>query len=92
MEELCREGVSAVDFGIGEALYKQRFGNRHWSEGTVHLYAPTWRGMRVKALRTMAVVIDSTGKTVLKRAKLAERVKKLWRTRATKATSRNQTQ
>ena len=51
MEDLCRDGVAAIDFGIGEALYKQRFGRATWQETEVYLYAPTWRGMRVKAIR-----------------------------------------
>ena len=83
MEDLCREGVAKIDFGIGEAFYKQRFGNCHWQESILYLYAPTWTGMRVKALRTMAVLINSTGKSLLQRMKLVERVKKLWRRRVT---------
>lgn len=82
-EYLWREGVSAIDFSIGEAFYKQRFGNRHWNESTIYLYAPTWAGMRVKALRTMAVMINSAGKALLKRGNLRGRLKKFWRQRVT---------
>jgi hypothetical protein len=81
IEELCREGVAKFDFGMGEAFYKQRFGNTQWSEGTVYLYAPTWTGLRVKALRSAAVLINSTGKSLLEKTKLQSRVKRLWRQR-----------
>ncbi len=83
MEELCREGVKAIDFSIGGSLYKQRFGNQQWNESTLYLYAPRWRGFRVKALRTAAVLINSTAKKLLEKTNLEGRVKKLWRKRVT---------
>ena len=83
MEELCREGVKAIDFSIGGSLYKQRFGNQQWNESTLYLYAPRWRGLRVKALRTAAVLINSTAKKLLEKTNLEGRVKKLWRKRVT---------
>jgi CelD/BcsL family acetyltransferase involved in cellulose biosynthesis len=81
IEALGREKVATIDWGIGDAPYKRRFGNKHWKESTVRLYAPTWTGMRAKAVRTIAAFINSTGKTLLERTKLAGRVKKLWRSR-----------
>ncbi len=81
IEELCRDGVAAIDFGIGKAFYKERFANSHWNESTIYIYAPTWTGMRVKALRTMALLINSVGKRLLERAHVADRIKKLWRRR-----------
>lgn len=90
MEELCREGVTAIDFNIGEALYKQRFGNRQWNENTIYLYAPTWMGMRVKTLRTVAVFIDSTAKSLLG-TKLSGRVKRMWRNRLAAGSSQRRT-
>jgi hypothetical protein len=89
IEGLCREKVAAIDWGIGDALYKQRFGNRHWKESTIYLYAPTLTGMRIKAMRAMAALINSTGKGVLERIKLTGRIKKLWRQRVIEGTSRN---
>ena len=86
IEEICRDDVIAIDFGIGDALYKRRFSNRHWVENTVYLYGPTWTGMRVKALRTMAVFIETTGKSLLG-TKLSGRIKKLWRSRLAAAAS-----
>ena len=46
--------------------------------GKIYLYAPTWTGMRVKAIRTAAAVINSGGKRLLKRAYVADRIMKLW--------------
>ncbi len=82
IEELCREGVAAIDFGIGDALYKRRFGSKQWNESTVCLYAPRWTGMRVKALGTAALLVDRTIKALLEKTNLAGRIKKLWRQHA----------
>src|SRR5262249_24075617 len=34
-EELCRDGIKAVDFGFGDAWYKAQFGNQRNDETTV---------------------------------------------------------
>ena len=81
MEDLCREGVKAIDFGFGEAQYKQRFGTDHRHERTIYVYAPTWPGIRARAARTTAMLINSAGKAVLRRANLGGRIKKMWRQR-----------
>lgn len=82
IEGLDQEKVTAIDWGIGDASYKRRFGNKCWNESTIYLYAPTWVGMWAKTVRTAAVLINTAGKSVLERAKLAGTVKKLWRKRA----------
>lgn len=87
IDGLDREKVTTIDWGIGDAPYKRRFGNKCWSESTIYLYAPTRVGMWAKTVRTAAVLINSAGKSVLERAKLAGTVKKLWRKRATRDNS-----
>jgi hypothetical protein len=79
MEELCREGLTGIDFGIGEAAYKQRFGTHKWDESLIYLYAPTFKGMKVKVLRATAMLITRTTKTILGRTTLLDRLKKFWR-------------
>jgi hypothetical protein len=89
VEQLRNEGVAAIDFGVGEAFYKQRFGNRSWNESKLYLYAPNWAGIRVKSVMTIAATINYAGKIVLERSHLLGRVKKLWRKRVTHRTSSN---
>ena len=57
-DELAREGVRKLDFGIGDALYKQRFGDQSWREATVWLFAPTAKGM---ALRSILRIVYHAG-------------------------------
>jgi CelD/BcsL family acetyltransferase involved in cellulose biosynthesis len=81
LEEVASQ-VAIVDFSTGEALYKQRFSNTHWDESTIYLYAPTFVGVRLKAIRTGADITRSTAKKLLEKTSLAGKVKKLWRERA----------
>jgi CelD/BcsL family acetyltransferase involved in cellulose biosynthesis len=75
------EKVSVVDFGLGDAQYKEELCNSRWQDATVYLFAPTLRGLALNAVRTPIILLDRIGRKVLERAKLLQRVKKMWRTR-----------
>lgn len=81
IEALGQEKVATIDWGIGDALYKRRFGNQHWNESTVCLYAPTFKGMQAKVLRMIAGLVNVAGKRALRGTNWAARLKKLWRNR-----------
>jgi hypothetical protein len=81
LEELSRERVSEFDFGIGEAFYKERFANEGWDEGSLLVYAPTFKGMQAQIGHIVGSVISVTAKRVLERTGLTARIKKLWRSR-----------
>lgn len=78
MEELIREGVRFVDFGLGSAFYKQRFGDESWEECDVVLYAPTLRN-RVIAMSSAAA---KQARSVAMRLPFVDRIKKVWRQHA----------
>ena len=78
IKELCGDGVAAVDFGIGDALYKQRFGRTTWQESEIFLYATTSKGLQAKALHMGAGYVSIIGKRVLG-TDLTARLKRLWR-------------
>src|SRR5207245_2888650 len=83
IEGLCSkdsgESVTEIDFGLGDAQYKQVLGNRQWLDATVYLFAPTFRGMGLNLLRTPLLVIDETSRRVLDQAKILSRTKTVWR-------------
>ena len=79
MESLCRDGVGKIDLGIGETLYKQRFGNLKWEETALYLFAPTIKGQKVKGLRASAALIRLTANKLLRRTTIVARLKKAWR-------------
>lgn len=78
MEELIREGVHFVDFGLGSAFYKQRFGDESWGECDEVLYAPTFRN-RVIAMSSAAA---KQVRSMAMRLPFVDRIKKIWRQRA----------
>ena len=78
---LVSEGVQKVDFGLGDALYKQRFGDNSWREATVRLFAPTPRGLFLRAVLAFSGLLDRTARRFLEKAGLFDRMKTGWRRR-----------
>jgi CelD/BcsL family acetyltransferase involved in cellulose biosynthesis len=83
LSELSREGVAALDFGLGDAFYKQRFGDRRWEEGTVRLFAPRVKGMTLLAAGRSIGFLDEAGRSLVQKFGSLSRVKTLWRRRLT---------
>jgi hypothetical protein len=81
IEEFCKEGVKAIDFGFGPGEYKERFGNSQLRETSVYIFAPGFKGITLNALRTMTVLAENLVKKTLQRTKLLPRIKRLWRDR-----------
>jgi CelD/BcsL family acetyltransferase involved in cellulose biosynthesis len=79
VDELVREGVRKVDWGLGDAHYKQRFGDVSWREATVWMFAPTAKGMALRSMTGLSILLDSAARRMLQRAKLVDRLKKIWR-------------
>ncbi len=83
LEDLCRdETARVVDFGIGDADYKERFGTGSWREGNVVIYAPTWRGARINLTRAALETSIGTAKRIAGDSRLAHRLKRRSRRRA----------
>jgi hypothetical protein len=73
-----------VDYGVGDADYKRRFGSRSWREGNVVVYASTFRAARVNVVRTSLLGAVRTAKRVFGKGALYQRVKRDWRRRLTR--------
>lgn len=81
VDELIKEGVQKIDFGLGDAFYKQRFGDHCWQETTVHLFAPTAKGLLLRSATGFSRMFDSAGRRLLERLRLLNRFKRGWRRR-----------
>jgi hypothetical protein len=84
VEELAREGVERLDFGLGDAHYKQRFGDRSWRETSVWLFAPSLKGAFLMLIVRSCQAIDAASRRIVKRLGLHDRLKSMWRLRRVK--------
>jgi len=78
MEELHDDTPSAakcIDFGIGDAIYKERLSNRNWLESPVYIFAPNAKGMGVNILRSAVGALSG----LAKRTSLPGAIKRRWR-------------
>lgn len=84
VEELSREeGLEWIDFGFGDAEYKQHFGDESWEEEDVLVWAVRPRAIGVNLTRTALLAADRAARSLLRRGQLLTRARRLWRTRAT---------
>jgi hypothetical protein len=79
IEDLCRDGHHGIDFGLGDAVYKQRFGNENFEESPVCLFAPHMKGVTIKAAHSFTAGASNVLKKILSRTNLLLKLKKRWR-------------
>lgn len=82
-DELAKEGVRQLDFGIGDAAYKQRFGDRSWQEGTILLFAPTMKGVLLRSCSRFLSLIDNMGRSVIHKLGVLDQLRSAWRRQLT---------
>lgn len=81
IEGFCKEKLEGVDFGLGEARYKEQFGNQNWEEISAYIYARHFAGLRLCLLRTSIVCLDRGIKKFLRATNLLALTKRAWRYR-----------
>lgn len=79
VDELTREGIDRLDFGIGDAHYKERFGDRSWRETSAWMVAPHARGVAVMLLLRASMAADRAMRGFARRFGLTDRIKRVWR-------------
>ncbi len=77
VEVLIPRGVSQVDFGGGDAPYKERLGSESRWEESVCLFSPSLRGALANGIRALDSWLGNLSRTRLKG--LANRLKTPWR-------------
>jgi hypothetical protein len=78
---LIEEGVTKFDFGLGDAHYKQRFGNHSWHEAMLRLYSPSAKGFLIRWCIGFADFFSALVRRLVKRFGFVDRLKKAWRQR-----------
>lgn len=76
---LIQEGVTKLDFGLGDAFYKKRFGDTSWQEATVRIFAPTFKGASLRVILLTTSGLDRLGRRLLNSTGFTDRLKTFWR-------------
>ena len=83
LEETCggtRDGlVTRIDFGLGDASYKERLSNHCYEEAPVYIFAPRIKAVGVNALRSAAGATNRSAKYLLQAMPWLGNVKRKWR-------------
>jgi hypothetical protein len=85
LEDLCvgevDSSIGLVDWGLGDAQYKQLLGDNSWTEANVRLFGPTVKGLALKTLIIPIAMADAWLKRSLAHSGLLQNVKTRWRQR-----------
>ncbi len=78
-QDFCGTRIATVDFGLGDAEYKQRYGSEHFAETTLLLFAKTFRAFLLNILRSIFDSVNQSAKELMNSLRLTQRLKKFWR-------------
>ena len=79
-EALCKDqNVDQIDFGFGDAQYKQNLCNISWTEATIYIFAPRLHPIVVNALRNSTTAVGLALKYILNKFSAVGWIKRRWR-------------
>lgn len=71
----CGTEIEVVDFGLGDADYKQRFGTEHFSESTFWLFPKTVKGLCLNSVNSFSLLGNRFVKSCLDRLNITQPIK-----------------
>jgi hypothetical protein len=71
--------VRRVDWGLGDAEYKEVLSDNAWLEANVYVFAPSVKGLALKSVRVATELIVRSARHLLSSTGLSARIKRLWR-------------
>jgi CelD/BcsL family acetyltransferase involved in cellulose biosynthesis len=77
MADLTTAGAQEVDLGEGGQEHNRRLGCRAEAEGTVHVYFPTLRGIRLNLFFALVQLVRAAGRKTITHLRL-DRLRKAW--------------
>ena len=81
IRDACGTGLQEVDFGLGTADYKERFGDGHWLEKDYYIFAPGFRGVVLNIIVSGGMFAEKAARWLISQAGPVGRVKRMWRRR-----------
>ena len=92
IRDACGTVLKKVDFGLGTADYKERFGDEMWLERDYYLFRNGPRGWLLNLLISGSQCADQLARRVLSQSGPIGRVKKWWRQRLVAAEPKVETE
>jgi hypothetical protein len=87
LQDLCDDpAVAVLDFGFGDAEYKQKLATRTWEDTDVLVFGRTPRAVYAAAGRTAVLGADRLARRIVGTDRIAQ-IKRRWRDRRTPATA-----
>jgi hypothetical protein len=71
--------VREIDFGFGDALYKQKLCNEYWQEAPIYIFAPTVKAILINGTRTINNYISRSVEKYFDKYEIKDKLKKKWR-------------
>jgi len=80
IEDLCVDAtIDTLDYGFGDAAYKERLGTKSWPEASVYIFAPRLYPVFINILQSSTRSLSLGLECVLRRIGLIHWVKRCWR-------------
>ncbi len=79
LAEFCQEGVKGLDFGFGDAQFKQQFGNQHTRELFMNVCAARPRLIALNLMKTLNNGLKAGALAIAGRFNSVQIIKKRWR-------------
>jgi hypothetical protein len=80
-QDNCGKEIEVIDFGLGDADYKRRFGSEYFEEGSFYLFSRTARGLLLGGFVSTITLGVKVAKRLLDRLNATQRLKTYWRRR-----------
>jgi hypothetical protein len=85
IEQFCGESgsdrISEIDFGLGDAQYKQVLATDSWIEQSSYIYSTSARGLALNLSRAITGLVDRSARRILRKLNLEDTIKSGWRKR-----------
>lgn len=90
LEDLCEDcTINELNFGFGDAQYKQSYGDKSWNEASVYIFTPRLYPVIINILKTSVGFLNLILEYLLNKCGLKNRIKRLWRNRLEKKPMKN---
>lgn len=85
LQDLCADKqAKTLDFGFGEAEYKRSYGDKHWTDAPLYLFAPRVRPVLANLVHSSTTGLSMGLARVLEKTGLVAWIKRRWRNRLQK--------